>query len=236
MAVRFNAAAEYLSRTGWDPNQATSFSICAWVYISVDTNDYACFFEMDASGNMWMGLTGDGTQLEIYNGSSVDAGTTLTVGTWYHVALTWSSGSTQYGYLNGVEDMYLTGSTSLNDTTILIGYDNWSQQFNGRIAAIKMWRAAQLTEAEIAQEMNTILPVRTDNLYGWWPCFPGSGERVRDYSGNGRNWTENGTLSDEDPPPVSWGARPLPMPWVAAAPPIAIPRHPAAYYGGPTIF
>ena len=40
---------------------------------------------------------------------------------------------------------------------------------------------------------------------GWWPIFPGSGERVRDYGASGRDWTEGGTLTDEAGPPVPWG-------------------------------
>lgn len=75
--------------------------------------------------------------------------------------------------------------------------------FSGRIHAIKIWNTA-LTEAEIAQEVYTVAPRKLDSLWGWNPTRPGSGERAKDYSGNGRNWTEGGTLTDDDPPPISW--------------------------------
>jgi len=91
----------------------------------------------------------------------------------------------------------LGNATTANDTPL-----------NGRVAYLKAWTAA-LSEAEILAEVNAIRPVRALNLYGFWPAFPGSGERIADYSGNGRSWTEGGTLTDEDPPPVSWGAGPL---------------------------
>ena len=78
--------------------------------------------------------------------------------------------------------------------------------FSGRIHAIKIWNTA-LTEAEIAQEVYTVAPRKLDSLWGWYPTRPGSGERAKDYSGNGRDWTEGGTLTDDDPPPISWGGR-----------------------------
>jgi hypothetical protein len=77
-------------------------------------------------------------------------------------------------------------------------------RLNGRAAYLKDWSAA-LSQAEIQQEMSCIAPRRTADLYAWLPTFPGSGERGRDYSGYARDYSEAGALTDEDPPPVSWG-------------------------------
>lgn len=64
--------------------------------------------------------------------------------------------------------------------------------------------------------MRTIRPQRLDGLWGWWPVFDGATGRARDYSGNGRNWTGSGTLSDEAGPGIPWGASPLLVGYAAA--------------------
>ena len=70
---------------------------------------------------------------------------------------------------------------------------------NGRCAGLKAWTAA-LSAGELTLEMDGVCPVRTSNLYAWWPCLSDA-TRAQDYSGNGRHWTEVGTLTNEDPPP-----------------------------------
>jgi hypothetical protein len=71
----------------------------------------------------------------------------------------------------------------------------WTQM---RVAHVKAW-STNLTDTELLQEQNAIRPQKLDNLVGWWPLFPGSGERVKDYSGLGRDWTEGGTLTADAP-------------------------------------
>jgi len=189
-------------------------TMCGWFYISADTNDYAAFMQMANDGSIWVGLTSDGVSIELWNGWTSDYGSTLDVGTWYHIALTWASGGNTYAYVNGVQDASLSAGNIGANETMSVGNDAWAQQFNGRVAALKIW-TAQLSQAEIAQEMNTIRPQRTANLHGWWPCLPGATERDNDYSGNGRDWTQNGTLSDEDGPPAPWGSLPMIVPAIS---------------------
>jgi hypothetical protein len=75
------------------------------------------------------------------------------------------------------------------------------------VARLKAWGVA-LSAAELINEARTVLPRRIANLYAYWPARPGSAERVKDYSGNSRDWTATGTLTDEDDPPIGWGAVP----------------------------
>jgi hypothetical protein len=120
-------------------------------------------------------------------------------------------------YLNGVLEIALTNSISGRSApnSMNIGCQDGGYFWNGRMQAIKAWTAA-LSAQEILAEMRVIRPIVAANLYGFWPCWPGSGERVRDYSGNGRNWTESGTITDEDPAPIGWGGHIIVLPYAAA--------------------
>lgn len=76
--------------------------------------------------------------------------------------------------------------------------------YNGRHSNFKAW-STNLSQAEVQQEMRSYTPVRTANLYSWTPFVDAStGSDFLDYSGNGRNWTETGTVTFEDNPPISW--------------------------------
>ncbi len=59
--------------------------------------------------------------------------------------------------------------------------------------------------------MRTKRPLDLTSLNAWLPTFPGSGENRRDYSGFGPDFTITGTLTDDNPAPVSYGAPTL---WV----------------------
>lgn len=208
MAIRFDAAGDYISRTASVP-ASDPFSVSFWMYITADRNAAGTLFILvNAGGTSFVDvhLKSDGTTLEIgtsYAGNS-GGGTSLSTGTWYHIALV-RSGASHTLYLNGVSDQTLSNAGTFTTATMGMG-SNTVTWLNGRLACIKVWDAA-LTQSEIQQEMNVIRPVRTNNLNLWTPNFPGATERLADYSGNGRNWTANGTLTDEDPPPVSWGAQ-----------------------------
>lgn len=150
-------------------------------------------------------------QLNIYNFSSSVTGSVISVGAWNHIAMVVEgTGAGQFkAYLNGVLDITHAGNGSISAAgRMWFGNNNYTEFLNGRVGPWKVWDVA-LTAAEIAQEFRCIRPVRFANINSWSPCFPGSGERVRDYSGFGRDLTEMGTITDESPPPVSWGASPI---------------------------
>ena len=214
MAIRFDAAADYLSRTanlpGYDP-----VTWCAWVYISTDTDAVASLFVLtNGTGTTFdsLQLSTDGTTLRILTQNGSTSGTNLSTGTWYHLAYT-RSGNTHLAYINGVLDITRSDANVVTVQAMGTG-GNSAQTFNGLLHSIKIWDGVALSAAEIAQEMQTNHPQRFANLHIWSPTFDGTTERARDYSGNGYNWTENGTLADEAPPPISWGASPIVMPIV----------------------
>jgi hypothetical protein len=132
------------------------------------------------------------------------------VDTFYHVAMVRESATSCKVYLNGVLDATNVTSnaarpaaTRMNIATRNAG----TNPFNGLVSYGKAWTVA-LSAAEIASEMRSVRPLhQLNNLYAWWPMRAGATERAKDYSGRGRNWTENGTLVDEGDPPIWWGAR-----------------------------
>jgi hypothetical protein len=229
MAVRCDAAADRLLLTSGLFDYNADYTVCFWAYLVSDLNALGRFFAINTnSGGVdrdTLGVNTDGTTFRIYTSgpSTFSAtGTNLSTATWYHMALVRTTGSQMLAYLNGVLNITCNGDSTTGRSTaatrLEFGAENSvnDRRVDARFHAIKIW-TAEFTQAEIANEMQVIRPVRLENLYGFWPCFPGSGERARDYSGNGRNFTESGTLTDEDPPPVAYGARPWFAPFVAAA-------------------
>lgn len=214
MAVRFDAAGDYLARTTslWDYN--ASYTVALWLKLSVDQDNYSHIFAISAGPGIsnfdHIGTDNDGTTLrQEVDGPGVSnavTGSSLSIGTWYHVALVRTSVTEVLVYLNGVLDITNShGSVASRSAANLaeLGQILNILPINGLVCHVKIYGAA-LTVDEIVQEMRTARPIRTANLYGWWPLF--SYTDLVDYSGNGRDLTVNGTLSTEDGPPVSWGA------------------------------
>lgn len=212
MAVRFDNSADGLLRTTDLLDTDAVYTFMFWVYIASDLNAFSTFWTTNAGGyphSDWIGTDSDGTTLQLYSqaggGGVTNNGSALSVGTWYHITMVRSSTSALAVYLNGVSDASNTVDVSArtNATRQEFAGTAGSDPGNIRIFDSKAWSAA-LSIPEIFAEMQNIQPQRFTNLYGWWPFFAGSGERVDDYSGNARDWTEAGTLTDEDNPPVAW--------------------------------
>jgi hypothetical protein len=223
MAVRFDASADYYSRTsGTVVDANSSYTWMAWVrrsgsgFSAIWSASPASGTEVDYVG--WNSSNQFYSYVEAPGGFTEGTGSTLTVDTWYHLCCVRSSTTLLTGYLDGVSD-WTNGrdlSTRASITRNFIAtYNAGSDPANARVYAIKAWSAA-LSSQEILVERQIIRPMRTNGLVYWNPCFAGSPERARDYSGGGLNWTENGTLTDEDPPPVSFGSQSIVYPFVPA--------------------
>lgn len=215
MAARFDAAADRLLRTSDLLDYNAVYTWMAWVYLVSDLNAAGRFWSLNTDSTTndfdFVGVTTDGTTLiartAVGASTTTGTGTNLSIQTWYHVALVRSATNTLDVYLNGVSDSTHTRSTTGRTAVTRMEAGAWTSgnanRTDSRIMGMKAY-TTNLTAAEIANEMNTIRPQRTDNLYAWWPIF--NGDRTTDYNGNARPWTEGGTLTDEDPPPVSYGA------------------------------
>lgn len=229
MSVRFDADADILKRTASLP-AATAYSACGWAIPAGLTGTQAIQNLVDAEGSsldrVQLAFVGADLFIIASNGSFTGGWFTGINSTPMFWAVT-CDGTTRTAYAANLSDASLsTGSVAGSSFTpglmcLANRYTNGGEGFNGTVSAVKAWDAV-LTQAEIEQERWTILPRRFADLHLWTPMFPGSGERVRDYSGNGKDWTEGGTLADEDGPPVSWGASSIMLPFAAASG-IAIP-------------
>jgi hypothetical protein len=218
MAVRFDAAADRLLLTTSLFDYNANYTVMGWFYLTSDLNANTTFVSINntTSNIDQMRTTSTGTLLQLsvtVGGTNTTGnGSDLSISTWYHLAMVRESVTSLRLYLNGVSNATnarsVTGRTAAARFELGASLAANGERLDGRCYALKAW-SSDLTASEVLQEMNTIRPRRTANLYGWWPTLPGSGERARDYSGNGHDFTESGTLTDEDPPPVSWGSSSL---------------------------
>jgi len=181
--------------------------------LAIPALDAVGIVDVAGTSYFWLLTNGPSSLFEQSHNSAVSTNT------WYHFALVRSTTTQLLGYLNGVLDITLNhtdaSSTYGASTYERFGGESWT----GLVAAYKGWQRA-LTAAEILQEMQTLRPTALGDVWTWGPVFPTSGERTRDYSGNGRNWVEFGTVTDGDPPPVSYGA---PVLWVNAPAAVVVP-------------
>lgn len=230
MAVRFDAVADRLLRTANVIDYNAVYTVCCWVNLTTNSaSDQAIFFLGANDGfqnyDEW-GCTGASPTFQCTIDSSAIAtsqvtGSVMTAGTWYHFAAVRTSVTQVLVYIDGVVDITnnhgsVAGRTAATRQEFGGAESTNGDTFNGRVFAMKAW-STNLSVAEINQERFTILPCRWESLVGWWSGFPGSGERARDYSGLARNFTESGTLTDEDPPPVAYGGSGILEPFRTAA-------------------
>lgn len=213
MSIRFDkTTGKFLSRTTFG-SSANDWTYLGWVYVvtkPANGSYYGVVYkEMFSNANAAeFTSVSNNLRLTLWDGANETGTTTLSTTTWYHVAIVRESSTVFKLYINGSLDH--TGGTNaltLKDGISRLGcWDTSTDNADIRMAGWKIYGAG-LTASEVAQEMYTLAPRRYANLIGFLPMLPGSAERARDYSGLGNNYTENGTLTDEDPPPVSWGGR-----------------------------
>ena len=218
MAVRFDAVNEgYVGSTGL-PDMHT-YSVTWWAYISTDRNTWSTFICLDSSTDYTQVATAeDGTTLILYNSdSSLEPEAPLTPGTWYAMALTFTTGPDQDDPL-----ATLYWGTDPDDLSFHSGWiqphtstdfriahrapsnpsDSESPKrewLNGRVAAVKVWDSV-LSAAQVAAELKSYEPVVTDDLLRVHKLQV---PEPTDYSGNGNTLTGGTGASTEDNPPIS---------------------------------
>lgn len=193
MAITFdgNASNYALKAIAFSASKGT---LMAWVRIAVDTDTYATFFQTNNGDGQQFVVETDSTGLgvSLYINNSSNTGSTLVVGAWNHLALTWN-GTQARVYLNGVVDASVSDAGSTwNEVRLGVSY--WGEPLNGNIAHIKAWDAA-LSLAQIQTEIPSIAAVKTSNLVGEWKTPIGAG-RLLDTSGLGNHLVATGTITD----------------------------------------
>ena len=219
MAVRIDASGDYLERT----SVAVPFTVYGWAQLVTDRDDYSTIYSIDgstvgsSSGYAFaLETDSDGTTLGLYNGSAFAGSRSLSAGTWFFFAISVAAdGTAATWYHAGLSDASLysqatTLATGCNNYNHHVGNNSYSEWANCRVHGLHIADSA-LSSAELEIARQRQRPDRA--MYLWSPLF----NDATDYSGNGRNWTAGGSLTYEDGPPVSWGARPWVLPVVAAS-------------------
>lgn len=203
------ASGAYINRSSGLPATGV-VTLCGWAMQTATPASFEYMLEYASSGQaqyIELGYGGS-SNLSIETnagGSPVNFGSTPSLNTWFFWAVT-NNGA---GAGNCIAYWASSGATSLNsastagtsftpaDVRWLNSQANeWSQ---AKYAHIRMWTTV-LTTAELLNEMNSLIPVRTANLHLWCPLWR-SGDIV-DYSGNGNTPSTTGSPGSSDSPPV----------------------------------
>lgn len=218
MSVRFDAAADRLLRTASLLSFNAAYTWMLPVYLTSDLNadtTILCFNTNDGvnfENEDWLGCDTDGVTLQVYcnNGGSFSTanGAALSIGQWATVAMVRETSTSLRAYiatsnfnlaLTATNTTNITGRTSATRQEMGGEYSTNDLRLDGRVGNTLQWSEA-LSAAQLRWQVRQVRPVRWTNLYGWWPRKPGATERLADYSGNGRNDTAGGTLTDEADP------------------------------------
>lgn len=130
--------------------------------------------------------------------------TAISLDQWYKIAWTWD-GSTDNLYIGDNLEISTTGlNTATRNSSALGRLSSFTPNVEGiAMDGLKIW-SALLSENEISQEIQTIKPVRKADLWAWLPNNT-NGTQGREYGGNNRHFTVNGTPVDVSAAPVPWG-------------------------------
>lgn len=213
MAVRFNAATDRISHSSSNPpDPSAGFTITAWVYLSVDQDDFTAIARLSASDGAStsanMSTHSSGTTMGyLTGGGQLVSGHALSVDNWSRVAIsaTGTSGKV-YGATPAGSVNLVTGTVggAATPTMLTIGgrsVGDSSEWFNGRVAHLRIW-SAELSQAEIETEWASPTAVRTANLWADYPLD--NAGNLNDSSGNGHNLSAGSTaVTTEDGPPIT---------------------------------
>jgi hypothetical protein len=203
---------DYLQRSA-DLPDPEAFTMCAWLYRTGAIGGWDSSVPLIISDGdvLYMTIALDGSDVLIDSSDDnddiiSDPGTD----TWFFAAFTAGSGNGNLkGYAALPSDALSTASINPVDFAedlISLNHSLEGLAFIGRIAAVKVWDAI-LTQDELENERAQYVPNRTEDLHIWSPFINTGGTSFLDISGNGRNWTESGAVTDADGPPIPWKRR-----------------------------
>ena len=207
--------------------------------VSNTSTPQADFWFMTAAGD----VAGDPLRGNIRSGGgtarAVDTTSGFTANTWHHACYVATNATNRTVYLDGGgagndsnSSVFPTGT----DVT-LIGRREYiagpASYFSGNIAEAAIWNAA-LSAAEVGVLAAGYSPlfVRPQSLVAYWPLIRDTDDDIV----GGYSMTPVNSPTVAAHPRVLYPIGPYMVPAAAAIAALRIPRHPAAYYGGPTVF
>lgn len=200
MAIGNNLATAYLELTTSLPGSGV-ITACGWSLCTSPTSGadwHSLFFMEDATNDFQLAFRNtDGVLvIDTSGAAAVGFSASPTAGQrffWWITHAGAGAGNLIGGWALPGANTFTTANMagkSITPTSMWMLGDPYGQQNDGSHSDVKLWTAV-LTQAELLNEMYSMLPVRLANLYDYWPLW-----RVGATEGyyNGHNWTEVGTL------------------------------------------
>jgi len=244
MARAFDdASSQYLEHAGAVVS-SYPFTIACWAYF----DDYTSGHNLVTLGHssdtldlvlLFYGFSGDSVRFRVRNDDTIKESTQTkpAINTWAHIAGTMSQYS-RFCYVNGspgVEETTSVVIPTLDRTCIgtQISGGALSNYHSGMVAEVGFWNI-ELTQAEIQtlSEGYSPLLVRPENLVAYYPLIRDTDDDIV----GGYSMTPVNSPTVAAHPRVFYPGMPHVGYAAAAIAALRIPRHPAAYFGGPTIF
>lgn len=215
MAVRPNTDGK-LSRASDLPDNATGWTLCCWTRITSTEAAVRVLAGVEGAGGIFDFLLLDTSSAVLaffHNAGGAFSSfnvATLTVDTWYFVAIRMISGTQVEVLYRALGDAALstTGVQAIANTppptwtdVFLLGSSSAGEEWsNGEAHDMKLWHAT-LTSTEILAESLSGPPVRTANLDSYLTLYDAT-DPGDDESGNARDWTASGTFATIDIDPT----------------------------------
>ena len=206
-SASFNGSTQYLAATAPSSFGTNALTVECFGYISgypatiamlvdtrsTDTNGTVIY--INSSGILYFG---SGSNF------SVSSGKTLAIGTWYHLALTRTGGTTTI-WLNGVSAGTTSDSSSLASTQIRIGtnYTN-SYSFNGYLSNVRIVNGTAVYTASFIPPTNNLTAITNTQLLTL------QSSTIVDNSSNALTITNNGSVT------ITSGSTPFAAPTVSS--------------------
>jgi len=212
MAMAFDGDGDIVD-CGNDPSLAISgaVTLAAWINVNVQGLDHKVGGNQDgANGGYKMSVYNDKIEFEIRTAAnsavlnrSVEGGTILEAGIWYHVVGVYSLADGYIRtYVDGMLDRELltTEELGVSPGNFFIGcepFNTGSYNFNGVMDEIRLYNTALTEDEAMYLAGHRAIPVDpgSSGLLALWTCDEGEGAIVADVSGNGRD----GTFVNGDP-------------------------------------
>ena len=183
-------------------NWSDTYWVSFWVRLG-SVSGYQNFWYKTASNDAFQM---NDANVDFWDGVKDTVGsTTLSANTWYYLTVIRNGNTYVRVYINNtLEFENTTNLATVNSAAYFFAWEGAFDWLNGRVANIVIYNRLPTDDAERTSQMHRLLPVSTTNLWGWYNTMPGV--HTVDYSGSGNTLTENGTVTDGDGPPVTWGA------------------------------
>lgn len=219
MAVRFDVDTDRISYSGSMPDPTTAITVTAWAYVTNNTANPATFFRL------WNAAVSTTITCAINSGGVVNPGyytaggsafisTSLSLGTWYRIAVTCTGTAGKFYLAAGTGGATSVGTGTVSGAATPVGITvggrapaDFNEWFDGRMAYVRAWPSV-LTQAQIEAEWLSMAPIVTSGLWADWPLEVATD--LTDHSGNGRHLAAGTTaVTTEEGPPLSVARRPL---------------------------